>query len=290
MRILNHPKHEEINQLRQIWCEGFPDDIDGYCDFYFKKFFRPERCFAVYNDTEIESAIHWFEAYYKDAVGNKQKFIFLYAGATLKKYRGNNNLQFMIRGCQAFSKENGYAGVAFTAADDLVYLYDRWGYKRISKLHTYSVNVKRHSDILRWRICPFRKFQILRNKYLDDIGNCFYWYGDSEKYMYDDVFTKGDILFCKYDNIEFYAVCTIENDGIIIRETSFPLNKSELLNESICKHYNYCGKVCIYTYENDVHFSEEYVSENIYYGHYGINYDFGGSELLDSSYINLIAD
>lgn len=290
MRMLNHPKYEETDQLRQIWCEGFPDDKESYCDFYFTKYFRPKRCLAVYNDTEIESAIHWFEAYYKDTVGNKQKFIFLYAGATLKKYRGNNNLQFMVKGCQAFSKENGYAGTVFAAADELVYLYDRWGYNRISKLHTYSVNVKRHSDILHWQICPFKKFQILRNTYLDKIGNCFYWYGDSEKYMYDDIFTKGDILFCEYDNTEFYAVCTIENDGIIIRETSFPLNEAKLLNESICKYYSYCGKVHIYTHENDVYFSKEYVSEDIYYGHYGINFDFRGGERLGSSYINLIAD
>lgn len=290
MKTLNHPKREGINQLKQIWCEGFPDDKESYCDFYFEKHFRPERCLAVYNDTETESAIHWFEAYYKDAVGNKQKFIFLYAGATLKKYRGNNNLQFMIKGCQAFSKENGYAGIIFAAADELVYLYDRWGYNRISKLHTYSVNVTGHSDILCWRICPFEKFQILRNKYLDKIGNCFYWCGDSEKYMYDDIFTKGDILFCEYENTEFFAVCTIEKDGIIIRETSFPLDKAELLNESICKHYSYFGKVYIYTSENDVHFSEKYISEDIYYGHYGINFDFSGSERLGSSYINLIAD
>lgn len=290
MKTLNHPKRDEVNQLKQIWCEGFPDDKDSYCDFYFEKYFRPERCLAVYNDKEIESAVHWLDAYYKDSDGNKQKFIFLYAGATLKKYRGNNNLQFMISGCQAFSKEKGYAGIVAAAADELVYLYDRWGYNRIAKLHTYSINVSRHSNILCWQICPFEKFHIMRNKYLDKIGNCFYWYGDSEKYMYEDIFTKGDVLFCEYDNTEFFAVCTIEKDCIIIRETSFPLDKVELLSESICKNYDYCGRVCIYTQENNIHFNEKYASEDIYYGHYGINFDFDGSERLGSSYINLIAD
>lgn len=290
MKILRHPKYEEINQLKQIWCEGFPDDKDSYCAFYFKKHFRPERCLAVYNDTEAESAIHWFETYYKDADGIKRKFIFLYAGATLKKYRGNNNLQFMISGCREFSKENGYAGIVLAAADEIVHLYDRWGYERIAKLNTYTVIVNRHSDILCWEICSFEKFKILRNKYLDEIGNCFYWYGASEQYMYDDIFTKGDVLFCEYYNTEFFAVCTIEKDGIIIRETNFPLNKSELLTESICNYYNYYGKMCIYTNKNDVHFSEKYVSKDIYYGHCGINFNFSGSERLSRSYINLIAD
>ncbi len=290
MRALRHPKLEEINILKKVWCEGFPEDTDSYCNFYFEKYFRPERCFAVYNGSEIESAIYWFETYYNCSDGNKYKFIFPYAGATLKKYRGNKNLQFMIEGCKKFSKENGYAGMVFAAAEELVHLYDRWGYNRISKLHTYTFNVNRHSDLLHWNICPFDKFQILRNKYLDKIGNCFYWYGDSEKYMYDDIFTKGDILFCEYDNTEYFAVCTMEKDCMLIRETNFPLDISELLNESICKYYNYRGKVCIYTHKKDLQFSGEYVSEDIYYGHYGVNFYFDGSERIDTAYINLIAD
>lgn len=290
MRTLKHPSYADVPSLKQIWLEGFPDDADGYCSFYFEKYFRPERCLAVYNEFEIESAVHWFEAVYKAADGNKYKFIFPYAGATLKKYRGNKNLQFMIEGCNNFSKQNGCAGMVFAAADELVYLYDRWGYNRISKLHTYAFNVSHHNKILNWEICPFEKFKIMRNNFLDGIGNCFYWNDDSEKYMYDDVFTKGKILFCQYNNAEYFAVCTMEKDCLIIRETNFLINKSELLTESICRYFNYFGEVYIYTHKKDLPLVGEYVYKDIYYGHYGLNFNFHGSEQLGSAYINLIAD
>ncbi|MCM1328256.1 MAG: hypothetical protein NC253_02350 [Ruminococcus sp.] len=290
MRTLKHPSYNEINRLKQIWLEGFPDDGEGYCDFYFEKYFRPERCFAVYNEFEIESAVHWFEAYRKGSDGNKYKFIFPYAGATLKKYRGHKNLQFMIEGCDNFSKKNGYAGMVFAAADELVYLYDKWGYSRISRLNTYTFDVSRRSEILNWKICPFEKFKIMRNNFLGKIGNCFYWCGDAEKYMYDDVFTKGKILFCEYNNTEYFAVCTMEKNCLIIRETDFPLDNSELLTESVCGHFNYFGRVSIYTHKKNLQPAGEYVFEDIYYGHYGLNFNFPGSERLGSAYINLIAD
>lgn len=290
MRSLINPKVDDIPQLKKIWCEGFPDDAEGYCDFYFERYFRPDRCLAVYNGTEIESAVHWFDAYYKGDGGDRYGFLFPYAGATLQKYRGHRNLQNMIGGCRQLTVNRGKSGMIFAAAEELVHLYDHWGYKRIAKLHTYSLNTVPKDNGIFWKVCPFVKFKILRTNYLDELGNCFYWEREAERYMYDDIFTKGHILICEYDSSEYYTVCTAERDGMIIRETNFPLNKANYLIESISSYYSYSGKLTVYTHKDDFLCTSNFIAKDIYYGHYGLNETFAGSECLGSSYINLIAD
>lgn len=290
MRYLRHPNISDIPKLKKIWCEGFPEDEESYCDFYFERYFHPERCLAVYNDSEIESAVHWFDAYYIGTDGKKYDFIFPYAGSTLKKYRGNKNLQYMIEGCKKYASEKGKSGMVFAAADELVYLYDRWGYDRIAQLHTYSVNVIPKKNNIYWEICPFEKFSSMRTEYLNILGNCFYWDVDAEKYMYDDIFTKGHILICRYEGAEYFAVCTIEKDSIIIRETNFPTDRSSLLLESISYHYSYTGQIDIFSHVELFLCGCNFTLRDIYYGHYGLIGKFPGSEKLYNSYINLIAD
>ncbi len=290
MRKLVHPKKSDIDTLKKIWCEGFPEDADGYCDFFFERSFSPERTLVVFNGTEIESAVYWFDAYFKDKNGQKQSFIFPFAASTLKNYQGHGNLKYMIEGCMNFTKQSGKTGMVFAAADELVYLYDRWGYKRIAKLHTYSVNVSSDSSDVKWRICPFERFSVLRTALLDSIGNAFYWEGDTEKYMYDDIFTKGHILEASYEGKTHFAVCTNEGDRYIIRETSFPLDKADILIKSISSFYSYSGVMEVYSHSDVWNYSGEYKAEDIYYGHYGLCRGFDGDETLDDSYVNLIAD
>lgn len=188
------------------------------------------------------------------------------------------------------AEKNGKAGMVFAAADELVYLYDRWGYKRIAQLHTYSVNASPDSRDISWRICPFERFSVLRTEYLDSIGNAFYWEDGTDRYMYDDIFTKGHILEAEYEGKTYFAVCTDEGDEYIIRETSFPLDKAKLLVGSICNYYSYSGQMSIYSHDDLWYYPDEYTKEDIYYGHYGLCRHFDGDDVLDSSYINLIAD
>lgn len=290
MRSLIHPEMSDIPELKRIWCEGFTEDTDGYCDFYFEKYFRPDRCFAVYNGTELESAVHWFDAYYIGYDGNKYGFLFPYAGATLHRYMGHRNLEYMITGCKQYAAEHGKAGMVFATAEELVYLYDRWGYQRTAKLHTYSFHTSPANNGIVWKICPFEEFHKLRSNYLMQLGNCFYWELHTEKYMYEDIFTKGHVLVCEYESCTYFAVCAVEENCLLIRETSFPLKKSDLLAESISRYYFYSGKITIYTNQNDFFCTQDFTAEDIYYGHYGLGKKFAGSERLSSAYINLIAD
>ena len=132
----------------------------------------------------------------------------------------------------------------------------------------------------------------MRIAYLDKLSNCFYWEKDAEKYIYDDIFTNGQILVCRYEGSEYYAVCTVENDLLTIRETNFPADRPELLTliESICNYYSYSGRVEIYSHEKLLLNGCEITVEDIYYGHYILNEEFSGSEKLGGSYINLIAE
>jgi hypothetical protein len=291
MRKLIVPQITEISQLKKIWCECFPDDADGYCDFFFSHYFKPEMSLAVYNGRELESAIYMFDAFYK-VEGKKQKFRYLYAGGTLKKYRGKNNLKYMLDGCMTSAREHGCAGTVVVADDDIVHLYDRWGYRRIAGLHTYSVEAVPVQDTISWQICPFEKFAPLRTQYLDSMGNAFYWTGASERYMYDDIFTKGFVLAGEYEGKEYYAVCTKEENQYVVRETSFPLEQADILIGSIAGFCNYSGTLTIYSHSPCFATAGEYRMEDIYYGHVRIDEDFAeeDTDCFGEAYINLIAD
>jgi hypothetical protein len=291
MQTLITPRITEIPQLKKIWCECFPDDADGYCDFFFEHYFKPEICLAVYNGKELESAIYMFDAFYK-VEGKKQKFRYLYAGGTLKKYRGKNNLKYMLDGCLTSAREHGCAGTVVVADDDIVYLYDRWGYRRMAELHTYSVEAVPSHDTILWQICPFEKFSSLRTQYLDSIGNSFYWTDSSGKYMYDDIFTKGYVLIGEYEGREYYVVCTKEPDRYIIRETSFPLEQADVLIGSIAGFCNYSGTFTVYSHSERFVSAGEYQTEDIYYGHVRISTDCTAidTDCLGEAYLNLIAD
>jgi hypothetical protein len=290
MRKLINPKVENIPELKKLWCECFPDDANGYCDFFFEHYFKPEVCLVLHNGEEIESAAYMFDSYYKGPNYQKYDFMFLYAIGTLKKYRGKNNLKFMVEGCLEYAKEKGMSGINGVSVDDLTHIYDSYGCKRMAMLHTYTVEALPEAGVVSWQICPFEKFSLLRTAYLDEIGNCFYWRGDSEKYMYEDAFTRGSIIVCEYESRAYYAVCTRESDRYTIRETNFPLDKAYILVSSIADYYNYRGLIDIYSRYDSFVYPEKYSSEDIYYGHYGICQGFCGDENLSNAYINIVAD
>jgi hypothetical protein len=196
----------------------------------------------------------------------------------------------VLNGCLNYAKAKGMSGITAVSADEIVHVYDRFGYKRTAMLHTYTVEVSPKAGIVSWQTCDFEKFCSLRTAYLDEIGNSFYWQGDSGKYMYEDVFTRGNILACEYENETYYAVCTKESDRYTIRETSFPLDKAYALANSIAEYYGYSGLLDIYSRYDGFVYPEKYSAEDIYYGHYGICQSFSGDENLGNSYINLIAD
>jgi hypothetical protein len=280
----------DIPQLKKLWCECFPEDSEGYCDFFFEHYFRPERCIIVRNDTEIESAGHLFDAYYKSADGIKRGFMYLYATGTLERYRGCGNLKLLIEGCLAYCRKIGYSGITVVATDELVCLYDRYDCKRLARVNRFLVTAKPDRCGISWRICPFERFSRLRTAYLDQLGNCFYWCGDSERYMYDDVFTKGSVLECSFKGETYYAVCTREPDRYVIRETSFPLQCADAFVGSIAAFYDYSGMMEIYSRFGAFGYSGQFTMDDLYYGHYRLESGFDGQERLGEAYINLIGD
>lgn len=290
MRSLIHPKRSETEQLKNIWCEGFPADAEGYCDFYFEKHFRPDRCLAVFNGIELESAVHMFDGYYRGKDEKRYDFFYLYAGATLKKYRGKKNLEYMIEGCMKYAYDCGKYGIVVSAAEDIVYLYDRWGYRRMADVYTYSLIGEPLKNGITWQASSFDKYMRLRTEYLDQISSRFYWNEESEKYQYEDICTRGRILTCIYEGKEYFAVCADEEECLMIRETSFPLMHMDLLVDSICGNCSYAGRVTICTKEAEFFSRREIETEKIYSGHFGLCRDFEGSKLLTEAYFSLVGD
>lgn len=290
MRRLIHPTSRDIPRLKQIWCEGFPDDLqNGYCDFYFDRHFSPERSLAVINGTEIESACHLFDAVCQCADGIDRRFLFFYAAATAEKYRGHSNLQFMVEGCLNYAAQLHYSGMLTAAAEEIIYLYDRWGGKRTSPMHTYTTSYHvPEGALLEMTECSYDAFSVMRKSYLNRFSTAVRWTEASERYMYQDTFQRGKILQTTYQRKTFYAVCTVEEDCIIIRETDMPLALARLLADSVLAHFDYRGELTLYSHDKAE--LPGFRSDSMYYGHYYLTENFDGSEMLSDLYLNLIAD
>lgn len=290
MRRLIHPTISDIPRLKQIWCEGFPEDKQsGYCDFYFNDHFSPELSLAVTNGSDIESACHLFDCICRCANGAERRFLYFYAAATAKQYRGHGNLEYMLGGCLEYAAALGCSGIVTKSAEDIIYLYDRMGGRRIAPIHTYTACYKDPEEkLLDMTDCTYEAFSALRKAYLSDFPVAIHWTAESEKYMYKDIFHVGKILQTEYHGKIYYAVCTVETDCIIIRETNSPAELLPLLIDSVLAHLNHRGKVVLYSHKavRLPHFS----ADTMYYGHYFLAEDFCGSEMLSDTYINLIAD
>lgn len=278
----------DIPVLKKLWCTAFPDDACGYCDFYFQNYFCPEKCIIVHNGKEIESAVYMFDAYYKTQSGEKLPFVFGFAGATFDKYKGSGNLMRMLKGIPDLRTDA--QGLILVSAEELINLYDRSGFERTAVLHSYSVRDTDSSDKIIWEDCPYESFSVMREAYLDSLGNAFYWEEKTDKYMYRDIYTKGNVLKCRFEEKEYYAVCTKENDRYIIRETDFPLDKADILIETLSFHYSYSGIFDVYSHNDCFEYSGDHEHEEMYYGHYLLFRKMADKFRLSDSYINLIAD
>ncbi len=292
MKKVQNPSANDIPALKALWCDCYPEDRAGYCDFYFDHFFAPEYCLAVYDGTRIESALYMFDGYYKNTVSGKIPMRFLYAAATAEKYRRQGNFGFLLDNCLKRAVNDGCAGLYCIPYDNVVHLYERRGWRSIGKLNVFSFSCTdiRNLNYPEMKTCSFSDYKKMRNDYLNKIGNCFYWSGKTEVYMYEEIFTKGDVFRFTYRNRDYYAVCTDEGDRIIIRETNFPLDNAESLVSAICGKYSYNGQMEIYSRKDSINLSADIEVSKMNYGSYITAVKFKGSEALKNSYLNIAAD
>ena len=283
-----HPCYEQVPRLKEIWYEAFPEDIESrYCDFFFEHYFSPENSLILWSPEDIKSVAYMFPAYYPDAEGQKQKALYLYATATDSRYRKKHNFKKLMTSLLEETSRQDYCVLFLLGTEDVIPTYDRWHWARTAPMYVYEAVMQNpEHTISDLQICEYDTFVPLREKFLTQTGNAMHWTEESNRYMYQDVFVNGCVL--AFQQNTFYAVCTKETDGIIIRETNAPPEMWQLLCEGVLNYFKTSGHITIYHYQKVP--VEGFCCSQIYYGHYILLKPFSGSEKLHSVYINLVAD
>lgn len=160
---IKSPTVTDIPRLRMLWKESF-GDTDAFLDGFFATAFSPERALAVYQDSEIISALYWFLCEY-----NEKPVAYIYGVQTAKSSRGNGVCHSLMAAAHKRLAEDGYCGVILVPSNDkLVGFYETMGYRLYTKLGKFST-IAKASGI---SVCEIDKAEYtqLRRKYLPEGG------------------------------------------------------------------------------------------------------------------------
>ena len=102
--IIKSPEQKDIPQLRQLWRQAFRD-TDAFLDIFFSTAFSPERCRCVMEKGQLAAALYWFSCQ-----SDGQPLAYLYAVATLQKFRGQGFCRKLMADTHTHLKNMGYAG------------------------------------------------------------------------------------------------------------------------------------------------------------------------------------
>ncbi len=287
--MLIHPNASDVTELQKIWCEGFPEDTDGFCQLYFREMFQPQMCVAVCNGKELESAIHLLDLKYKSKAGKEYGFYYLYGGATRKKYRGSGNLKIMADYSLELAHETGRYGIVAGAADGLISLYDSWKFLRLKERNVCLFNGIKEVSCLGWRRSSFAEYQRLHEKYLEEIGWGFTWEEKAERFRYEDVCMHGTVLTCTHQGKEYFAVCVKEEEQITVQETSVPWTLLGELVKCVCWCFSFTGEVKIWSGCTDYGIYG-YKSLKTYCAHYKLCWEMEDAKELEWAYFFPVGD
>ena len=121
--IIDAPQKEHLNGLRNLWKEAF-GDTEAFLDGFFENVFSPSRCRCVTIDGQVAAALYWF-----NCTHGEKRVAYLYAIATLKKFRGKGLCASLMKDTHLHLKELGYSlSMLVPASDSLFDFYARIGY------------------------------------------------------------------------------------------------------------------------------------------------------------------
>jgi len=122
-----------VEQLKFLWKEAFGDG-DEFLDMFFEKVYSPQKCRAVYEDGQTASALYWFDAEYQN-----KKLAYIYAVATLKKFRGKGICQALMTDTHKLLKESGYDGALLVpGSESLFEFYGKMGYETTCRINKFT--------------------------------------------------------------------------------------------------------------------------------------------------------
>lgn len=155
---LDHPKLEQIPQLRSLWKEAF-GDTDAFLDHFYSKAFSPDRCFCATVEGEIAAMAYWFHC---------EEYAYIYAVATAEKHRGKGISHALMARIHEILTQRGYAGCILVPGEEsLRQFYRGMGYENCGGVEEFDVKA---STPLTLRKLEIAQYAALRRQYLPKGG------------------------------------------------------------------------------------------------------------------------
>ena len=244
-----------INQLKDLWIKTFGDSKE-YVDSFFDNFYD-EKHILTYVENEIVISALYMVPYDMIYEGRKYKVMYLYALATLEKYRGKGIMGSLIEKAHVFLDKNGFAASFLIPASDSLYdYYKKYGYSYLIKRKEIEISCKKAGieykvteikNIRNFKLTNFEKFNINRI-ILSDKQNDFM----CVTYLKEG----GKILY--FEDLNGYVLFSKENDMAVIYSTNLIYQKILEISNVFYKEYG-CKKLII---ENSFESSEEFKEYN----------------------------
>lgn len=136
----DHPREEQIGQLRQLWKNAF-GDTDAFLDIFFGTAFSPDRCRCILLEDRVAAALYWF-----DVRWNGLPCAYIYAVATDPAFRGRGLCRVLMEDCGRILADAGYAGALLVPQDEgLRAMYGKMGYLPGTRLDEFHCAASGHA-------------------------------------------------------------------------------------------------------------------------------------------------
>lgn len=234
-----------INELKSLWVECFEGD-GAYCDFFFENYFSCENCVVSVNDNdEVEAAAYIFRGEVR-VEGKVHSVVFLYAGATFKKYRKSGKCSAICSFAADYCRNSGIDIIALSTSASSLSLCEKGGMVPAVYMRAAHINSDKSVRTYPCVKCGYEEFADMRKDFLSNDFD-IYWTGETLKYMYAEMQTSGDIVKTVIGGSTYYAAFTVFDDELLIRETNCPRENIAEMANSVCGYAHYSGKITVYT-------------------------------------------
>lgn len=286
--MIQHPDMSMVNELKKLWIECFPGD-EEYCEMFFNEYFTVDRCLIVKNSSAIESALYTFDAI-THTDDSDIPSLYLYAISTFAKYRGIGNAGKLIEYVKKYCADNKINCIYLKAADTINGFYEKFGFKDTFYLNRYICLPSDDEYKLKFENCLFDDFQKMRNEYLSLLKYSIIWPPDTLTFMYKEICSYGEIIKFSIDSHDYYAVISMPDDMLIIRESNLPPEYYQHLINCVASYFNWEKELIIHSSYNLVPYLKNIISaDKKYIGHSYLVLN-SANILQHYYYINLVAE
>jgi len=162
VKIIN-PDESLIPTLGALWREAFEDSVE-FTDMFFSTAYAPERCRCLLCNGELVGALYLF-----DCECRGRKFAYIYAVATLKKYRGMGICRKLMDDTGRYLQERGVEGAMLVpGSKQLFSFYRKMGYGAIGGVSEIHCEAAEEAAVI--RTVSKSEYAALRRKLLPDGG------------------------------------------------------------------------------------------------------------------------